>query len=166
MSPQIQMVIAGICLASWQILVNLSGMPGPVANLWVLILSALFAVATAGSLTSTGNLGILGGLTAVLFLGVVVVFRHVVPVSAVTYLLGATAGVLSGVAVWQLNDVLGSVPKSAAGPLLMLMVSSQLTTVATNHVGMQIYLAGIGAVSLRTLAAFVLATAAGFLLYR
>src|SRR3989344_2390479 len=164
MSPQIQMIIAGVCLASWQILVNASGMPGPVANLWVLVLSALFAVATAVHLASTGNLGILGGLTAVLFLGVVVVFRHVVPASAVAYLLGAAAGVLSGVAVWQLNDVLSSAPKSEVGALLVVMMVAQISTASAYHIGAQAYL--MGAVSSRTLAAFALAIIAGLMLPR
>ena len=163
MNPQIQMIIAGFCIASWQILVNASGFPGPVANFWVLILSALFAVGTAVHLTTPVHLGSVGGLTTILFLSVVVAFRHVVPATATAYLLAGIAGGLSGVAVWQLNDVLSSVPKSQVGALLMLLVTTQLTTAATFHVGMQAY---AGTFPLNTLAALVLAVGAGYLLYR
>jgi|GEM_PF-3691207 len=162
MIPQMQMVIAGTCLATWQIFAGLSGLPGPVANMWVLVLSALVAVVTAVGLTSWGNLGILGGLTAILFFAVVVVFRHVVPVAITPYLFGAIAGLLSGVAVWQLNDVLSTASKSEIGALLVMMMAAQIATAATYDIAAKLL---VGSFSFRTLAAIFLTLIAGYLLH-
>lgn len=164
MSPQIQMIIAGVGIAAWQILVNASGFPAPVANLWVLILSALVAVATATHLAPSGNLGILGGLTTVLFVSIMIVFRHVVPASVTAYLLVAVAGILSGIAVWQFVDVITRVSFSEVGGFLVLMMMAQIATASAYQICTNIYL--MGTISPRTLAAFALAIAAGLMLPR
>ncbi len=164
LNPQIQMLIAGFCIATWQILVNASGFPGPVANLWVLALSAVIAVLTAATLTTLGNIGLLGAISTILFAAVVVVFRSTVPASAVAYVLAASAGALSGIAVWQLNDALARVPVVDVGGLLVLMMTAQIATASMYHIGAQAYLAGT--FSLRTAVAFGLAVLAGLLLPR
>jgi len=90
------MVIAGFCIAAWQICVNASKFPGPVANLWVLLISALIALLTVTKIISIGQLGLLSGFTAASFVTVVVVFRGNVPEDVAAYMFMTAAGLLSG----------------------------------------------------------------------
>ena len=158
------MVIAGFCIAAWQICVNASKFPGPVANLWVLLISALIALLTATKIISIGQLGLLSGFTAASFVTVVVVFRGNVPEDVAAYMFMAAAGLLSGVAVWQLNDVLSKVPASEVGGLMVTMMVAQIATAAAYHLGVQWH--DQGTVNVRTTAAFGTAVMAGLLLPR
>lgn len=164
MTPSLQMIIAGICIAAWQICVNASKFPGPVANLWVLLISALIALLTVTRMISLNQLGLLGCFTAASFMTVVIVFRGNVPENIAAYMFMAAAGLLSGVAVWQLNDVLSKVPASEVGGLMVTMMVAQIATAAAYHLGVQWH--NEGTINVRTTAAFGTAVMAGLLLPR
>ncbi|MDP2649122.1 MAG: hypothetical protein Q8P19_04490 [bacterium] len=151
-------------MSTWQILVNRSGFPGPVANLALLAITALVAIPTASKLTTQAPLSIIALLTLALLLGLFVAFRESVPASAEAYTMMVMAGLLSGIAVWQLNDVLAQVSDTRVGGLIILMMVAQIGTAAAYHIAMQLLAAGT--ISLQTIAAFLMAVGAGLLLPR
>src|SRR3989344_5111884 len=103
-NPQLQMILAGLCLGLWQILVSRAGFPAPVANMTILVLSAAFAVFTARQYASFGDLALVGMLVGCLIIAMVFAFHERVPPEFAAYALMAVAGFLSGIVVWQLND--------------------------------------------------------------
>lgn len=136
-NPQLQMILAGLCLGVWQILVSRAGFPAPVANLTILVLSAAFAVFTAQEYASTGSLTAVGALVLAVIIAMVVAFHESVPPTFKAYALMTVAGILSGIAVWQLNDVITSVPAAKVGAYALLMTGTQLAAWFAYYLAMQ-----------------------------